>query len=146
MTTDNLDALTRFLKSQGLEPAVARFESTDFVIGWRVRTPEFELVYRVEADQLIVCDYQPVAGGQANGAVMAFIRFIHRIERHVPQLASVLGMFVDMLSDPALTAERRRLAGVLEAQGASWREIDGEAWLVYPMPARKRRDAAARGR
>ncbi|MEJ8799954.1 secretion protein [Trinickia caryophylli] len=141
MTTDKLDAVTRFLQSQGFEPAVACFESSDFVIGWRIRTPEFELVYRVEADQLIVCDYQPAAGGQANGAVMAFIRFIHRIERHVPQLASVRGMFIEMLSDPVLTEARKRLARVLEAQGADWREIEGEAWLVYPMPVRKRREA-----
>jgi hypothetical protein len=138
MTTEPLDPVTRFLKAQGLEPQVACFESSDFVIGWRIRAEGFELVYRVEDDQLIVCDFQAVhsvgGGGDANGAVLAFVRFIHRIERHVP-LSHVRGMFVESLSNPALTALRQRLSRVLESQGAEWREIDGDPWLVYPMSA-----------
>ncbi|HWX12092.1 MAG TPA: secretion protein [Trinickia sp.] len=139
MTTEPLDPVTRFLKAQGLEPQVACFESSDFVIGWRIRAEGFELVYRVEADQLIVCDFQAVhaagGGGDANGAVLAFVRFIHRIERHVPQLSNVRGMFVESLSNPALTALRQRLSRVLGSQGAEWCEIDGDPWLVYPMSA-----------
>lgn len=137
MTNEPLDPVTRFLKAQGLEPQVACFESSDFVIGWRVRAEGFELVYRVEADQLIVCDFVTVqsagGGGDANGAVLAFVRFIHRIERHVPELSSVRGMFVESLSNPAFTTLRQRLSRVLESQGAAWREIDGDPWLVYPM-------------
>jgi hypothetical protein len=136
MSTDPLDPVTRLLRSQGVEPKVACFESSDFVIGWRIRMADFELVYRVEGDQLIVCDFQPtVHGGDSNGAVMAFIRFIHSIERAVPQLAAVRGMFFESLSNPELTAERQRLVRAYESQGAVWREIDGDAWLVYPMRA-----------
>ncbi|MEA3117390.1 MAG: hypothetical protein QOI13_660, partial [Paraburkholderia sp.] len=115
------------------------FESSDFVIGWRIRREGFELVYRVEADQLIVCDFQAVhsagGGGDANGAVLAFVRFIHRIERDVPELSSVRGMFVESLANPGLTGLRQRLSRVLRSQGAQWREIDGDPWLVYAMSA-----------
>jgi hypothetical protein len=149
MTTEPLDPVTRFLKAEGIEPEVACFESSDFVIGWRIREAGFELVYRVEDDQLIVCDFHALesqaleshalesagGGGDANGAVRAFVRFIHRIERHVPQLRSVRGMFVESLANPALTALRQRLSRVLESQGAAWREIDGDPWLVYPTSA-----------
>jgi Type III secretion system regulator (LcrR) len=48
MTTEPLDPVTRFLKAQGLEPQVACFESSDFVIGWRIRAEGFELVYRCQ--------------------------------------------------------------------------------------------------
>jgi hypothetical protein len=36
---------------------------------------------------------------------------------------------------------RLRLATLLEAQGAYWREIDGDPWLIYPI-ARTSNDAA----
>ncbi len=137
-----LDPLTVRLKAQGMEPTKACFESSDFVIGWRVRLADFELVYRVEGDELIVCDFQPTARGDSNGAVMSFIRFVHSIERQVAQLACVRGMFLESLSHPELTEDRRRLARVLEAQGATWREIDGDAWLVYPMRAGKAQGGA----
>ncbi len=143
MSNDALDPVTLFLRSQGVEPRVACFESSDFVIGWRVRMTGFELVYRVEGDQLIVCDFQPTADdGGSNGAVMAFIRFVHRIERAVPQLACVRGMFFESLTNPELTAERQRLVRAYESLGAVWREIDGDAWLVYPMRAGKTKSKA----
>jgi hypothetical protein len=66
---------------------------------------------------------------------LAFVRFIHRIERDVPELSSVRGMFVESLSNPGLTALRQRLSRVLQSQGAHWREIDGDPWLVYTMSA-----------
>ncbi|WP_181321905.1 secretion protein [Trinickia symbiotica] len=145
-STDPLDPVTRFLKAQGLEPTVACFGSSDFVIGWRVRLSGFELVYRVEGDQMIVCDFLPGEGErESNGAVMAFVRFVHGLERQVPELGSVRGMFLESLSNPALTAERRRLARVLQLQGAAWHEIDGDPWLVYPMSAAKRGVNASAG-
>jgi hypothetical protein len=138
MTSAPLDPVTLFLKTQGIEPTVAYFESSDFVIGWRTRMADVELVYRVEGDQLIVCDFQATGDdGDSNGAVMAFVRFIHRVERHVPQLGSVRGMFLESLCNPVLTARRQRLAQVLQALGAAWREIDGDPWLVYPLSAVK---------
>jgi hypothetical protein len=138
MTTAPLDSVTVFLKSQGIEPTVAYFESSGFVIGWRIRTGGFELVYRVEGDQLIVCDFEAIdSEGNPNGAVAAFIRFVHRIERQVPQLALVRGMFIEPLSNPTLCSHRRRLAHVLQSQGAAWRVIDGDPWLVYPISADK---------
>ncbi|MEX3956758.1 secretion protein [Trinickia sp. EG282A] len=147
-STDPLDPVTRFLKAQGLEPTVACFGSSDFVIGSRVRLSGFELVYRVEGDQMIVCDFLPgeVEGKrESNGAVMAFVRFVHGLERQVPELESVRGMFLESLSNPALTAERQRLARVLQSQGAVWHEIDGDPWLVYPMSAAKRGVNASAG-
>ncbi|MEA3119920.1 MAG: hypothetical protein QOI13_3190, partial [Paraburkholderia sp.] len=102
MTNEPLDPVSRFLKAQGLEPQVACFESSDFVIGWRIRAEGFELVYRVEADQLIICDFRTLqstgGGGDANGTVLAFVRFIHRVECHVPELSNVRGMFVESLA------------------------------------------------
>ena len=128
------DVVTQYLKAQGLSPQVAYFENSDFLLGWKVEQGDLELVYRLDDDQLIVCDLsartEPSGGKQA---VLQFIRLIHQLQKNVPQVQSVCGMFIEKLSQPELTAMRRRLAQALEAEGAHWEEREGQPWLVYPM-------------
>ena len=126
------DPVSSFLLTLGLAPKVAYFGTSGFAIGHRVSTAGCEIVYRLEGDHLIICDFlAPAHEQQAGKAVLAFVRLIHQIERNVEQVALVRGMFVKKLSDPGLSALRERLASALMGQGAQWREIDGEPWLVY---------------
>ena len=132
-----IDSVTQFLKSQGLQPEVAYFEKSDFVIGWRVHLRDFELVYRFEDNTLTVCNFTAIEGAKGtSGAVSQFIFLIHRIERHIKQLYSVQGRFVESFASPEINQVRERLANVLMAKGASWQEIDGESWLVYPLASK----------
>jgi len=126
------DPVSAYLGSLGFPLEVACFGASAYVIGHRVRLAACEVVYRLEDDQLIICDFvAPTDEGQRGKAVLAFVRLIHQIERNVPRVGLVRGMFVKTLSNPALNALRERLASALVAQGADWREIDGEPWLVY---------------
>jgi hypothetical protein len=134
------DPVGSYLRTLGLTPEIAYFGASEFPIGHRVRPAGCELVYRLDGDELIICDFLAAAeDDQAGKAVLAFIRLIHQIERHVREVTAVRGMFMAQLSDPDLSVLRERLARALEGQGAEWREIDGEPWLVYPMRAARRR-------
>ncbi|MBV4465811.1 hypothetical protein KVG95_21015 [Pseudomonas sp. SWRI79] len=134
----SVDPVTQFLRSQGLQPEVAYFERSDFVIGWRIHLGDLELVYRLEEDTLIVCDFTAKEGAQGtSGAVAQFVHLIHRIERNVQQLHAVRGMFIERIANPELNGVRERLASVLEAKGASWQEVDGKPWLVYPLMSKR---------
>ncbi|WP_240674618.1 secretion protein [Burkholderia stabilis] len=129
-----MDGVTNFLVAQGMHPEPAYFGQSSFRVGWRVRLNDLELVYRLDGDSMVVCDFAAVES--ANGvsdAVATFIRLIHRIERSGVPLRDVRGMLFETASNPSLNDLRRRLATVLEAQGAYWREIDGELWLHYPV-------------
>jgi hypothetical protein len=61
---------------------------------------------------------------------------IHRIERYVKELSSVRGRFIDSVANSQINQVRERLAKVLVAQGASWEEVEGESWLVYPLASK----------
>ncbi|MBK5415400.1 hypothetical protein [Pseudomonas sp. TH31] len=130
----SIDPVTRFFKSQGLQPEVAYFGKSDFVVGWRVRLSSFEVVYRCENTMLTVCSFIANQGDNgAGGAVSQFIVLVHQIECNIKQLNSVRGCFVESFADPEISRDRRRLASILLAKGAAWQKIDGESWLVYPL-------------
>lgn len=133
MQKNTADVVTEYLRIRGEKPEVAYFGSSHFVIGWQVKMPDFELIYRVEDDELIICNFnarQDVTNN--NQAVSAFIRLIHKLEQSVPKIKRVRGMFLDSL-ELKVVALRQRLAEALIYQGACWEEIDGDAWLTYQI-------------
>jgi hypothetical protein len=133
----SIDPVTQFLKSQGLQPEVAYFEKSEFVMGWQVQLGDFELVYRFEDSTLTVCNFTAIESAKGtSGAVSQFISLIHRIERYVKELSSVRGRFIDSVANSQINQVRERLAKVLMAQGASWEEVEGESWLVYPLASK----------
>ena len=133
----SIDPVTQFLKSQGMQPEVAYFEKSEFVMGWHLQLGDFELVYRFEDSTLTVCEFTAIETAKGtSGAVSQFISLIHRIERHVKELSSVRGRFIDSVANSKINKVRERLANVLMAEGASWQEIDGEPWLVYPLASK----------
>ncbi|AAQ60244.1 secretion protein [Chromobacterium violaceum] len=128
------DVVTQFLLSQGLVPEAEYFGNSHVLVGQRVKLLDCELVYRLEDEELIICDFvakQPVQGSAS--AVAAFIHLIHKIEKSVPTVKRVRGLFLESMTRPELNQIRMRLSKVLEAQGATWRDIDGELWLVYEI-------------
>lgn len=134
MTMQMTDGVTNYLVAQGMRPEPAYFGQSSFRVGWRVRVNDLELVYRLDGDSLVICDFAAADGTEgASDAVTTFIRLIHRIERGGVPLRDVRGMLFETASNPSLNALRLRLATVLEAQGAYWREIDGDWWLHYPV-------------
>ena len=103
-------------------------------MGWQVQLGDFELVYRFEDRTLTVCNFTAIESAKGvSGAVSQFISLIHRIERHVKELSSVRGRFINSLANAEINQVRERLANVMMAQGASWQEVEGEFWLVYPL-------------
>jgi hypothetical protein len=133
----SIDPVTQFLQLQGLQPEVAYFEKSDFVMGWQVQLGDFELIYLFEDTTLTVCNFTAIEGAKGtSGAVSQFISLIHRIERYVKELSSVRGRFIDSVANSQINQVRERLAKVLMAEGASWQEIEGESWLVYPLASK----------
>ncbi|RQR48099.1 secretion protein [Burkholderia sp. Bp9126] len=142
MQAESLDVVTRYMQAKGMSPEPAHFGDSAFRIGWRVQLNDLDLVYRFVDDSLVVCDLTRRDGlSGSSDAVSTFIRLVHQIEHDRIPLREVRGMFFDTASNAQLNRLRRRLATVLEAQGAYWREIDGDPWLIYSM-----RDGIARTR
>lgn len=97
---------------------------------------DFELIYRINNDQLIICDFRATEASHSQRAVAGFIKLIHQLEIHLPALALVRGIILDSGHEEVKTT-RQRLGDALIYQGASWQDIEDETWLVYTMASHR---------
>ena len=124
-----MDDVTRFLDGEGLQPAAQGFLGSDFLLGYRIATAHFVLVYRQESERLLLCDF--VATAAEGQAVIALRKVLRRVVNAVPAVRYVDAMILAAPHDAALNDARDRLANVMVAEGAQPMEIGGEQWLRY---------------
>ncbi|MGQ5524510.1 hypothetical protein ACUHMQ_14795 [Chitinimonas sp. PSY-7] len=124
-----MDAVTRFLKSEGFQPIERKFLDTDFSMGHEVETDRFSLTYRLDGDRLVLCDF---AGREGEaGSVLGVVSLLRRITHSVPEVSVIDAMILAVPNDPELDRARHRLADVMLAEGAKPIVVDDEYWLRY---------------
>ena len=124
-----MDDVTRFLCGEGLQPAAHRFLGSDFLLGYRIATAHFVLIYRHEGERLLLCDF---AAAAADGqAVIALRTLLRRIVGAVPTVRYVDAMILTAPHDAALNRARERLADLMLAEGARPIALQNEQWLRY---------------
>lgn len=124
-----MDDVTRFLRTQSLQPVAQGLFGSDFLQGYRIATEHFTLIYRQEGERLLLCDFATAA---ADGrAVLALRSLVHRIVQAVPALRFVDAMILAAPRDPTLDRSRRRLAELMRAEGAQQICLEDEQWLRY---------------
>lgn len=124
-----MDDVTRFLQDEGLHPTAQNFLGSDFLLGYRIATEHFTLIYRQEGERLLLCDF---AAATADGqAVLALKGLLRRVVKAVPALHYVDAMILAAPHDPPLDQIRRRLAKLMLAEGAQPIWLEDEQWLRY---------------
>lgn len=127
-----LDAMSHYLASQGRQTSVAYFANSGFEMGRSLQGDYLNLVFKVDNHQLLICDLQARQGPKGvHSAVSEFVALIHQIEQQVPEIQEVRGL----LRTTGTAREQRlrsKLAEVLEKQGATRSDIEGDHWLIYP--------------
>ncbi|WP_369309380.1 hypothetical protein [Providencia rettgeri] len=126
-----VDIVTDYLYKKGKNPIKTFFNQSEVFIGWKVTYPDFEVIYRLDNKELIICDFTSTSSCENKGtSAISFIKFIHDLEKSLTQIESVRGLFLNS-PHPKLTNLRQRLINALISQGAEWNDIDNEKWLVY---------------
>lgn len=124
-----MDDVTRFLHGEGFQPTAQRFLGSDFLLGYRIVTEQFVLIYRQEGERLLLCDF---ASAAADGqAVIALRTLLRHIESAVPAVHYVDAIILAAPHDAALNRVRERLAELMLAEGAQPVGIQDEQWLRY---------------
>ncbi|QGY32173.1 secretion protein [Pantoea cypripedii] len=131
---DKKDILTEFLFNQGKTTETAYLGKSNYILGQRVNMNGYDLIYRIENEVLIICNFVASQDNNDQRAVAGFIKFIHQLENALPQIKQVRGRILDTETNPV----RQRLSDALIYQGARIEEIDEDPWLIYPMSQRAR--------
>lgn len=124
-----MDEVTRFLTDEGLHPTPKYFSDSDFLLGQFIDTGQFQLIYRLEGERLVLCDF---AAKENDGqAVHALIALLRRLSRSIPVLRYIDAMILSIPQDPKLNKVRQRLAHLILSEGAKPIQIEDELWLRY---------------
>jgi hypothetical protein len=124
--------MSHYLASQGRQTSVAYFANSGFERGRLLQGEYLDLVFKFDNHQLLICDLQTKQRPKGiQSAVSEFVALIHQIEQQVPEIHEVRGLLRTTGSDRERQL-RIKLAEVLEKQGATRADIEGDHWLVYP--------------
>ncbi|MGL4858820.1 MAG: hypothetical protein ACRC5A_03600 [Enterobacteriaceae bacterium] len=127
-----MDPVTRYLATQGIEVTPAYFGKSRLEIGKRWEAPNWFIIYRVEGDELIICQFtSKKKNGGLSSAVKQFTDKLRGIRRHVPQIKRFRGLIIDDSSPLLPRTEMKELKAILMQMGAREEVIEGEKWLVY---------------
>ncbi|WP_299493673.1 secretion protein [uncultured Shewanella sp.] len=127
-----MDPVTRYLARQGIKTTDDYFKGSALHWGQRWEHPMWSLVYRVEKDVLIFCEFKskgdPVG---ISSAVSQFINKIRVLRRDIKEIKEIRGLILEDggLPEERLTRQTFRKQFIL--QGGKERVIDGDNWLVY---------------
>jgi hypothetical protein len=123
--------MSQYLAGQGLQTSVAYFANSGFEMGRALQGKFFNLVFKVNQHQLLICDLQSRQEPKGiQSAVSEFVALIQQIEERVPEIHEVRGLLRTSGTDRERQL-RSKLAEVLEKQGARRTEINGDHWLIY---------------
>ncbi|MFM5540460.1 type III secretion protein [Aeromonas veronii] len=124
-----MDEVTRFMLNEGLQPVSEHFLGSDIMVGQRIETNHYKLVYRQEGERLILCDF---VSNEINGqAVLALMAQLRRLIRSLPTLRYIDAMILPAHQNSQLDQMRRRLKELMLAEGAQSIWLGDEQWLRY---------------
>ncbi|WP_299006988.1 secretion protein [uncultured Shewanella sp.] len=127
-----MDPVTRYLARQGIKTTDDYFENSALHWGQRWEHPMWSLVYRVENDVLIFCEFKskgdPVG---ISSAVSQFINKIRVLRRDIKEIKEIRGLIIEDGGHPKDRLTRQAFRKQFLLQGAKERMIDGDNWLVY---------------
>ncbi len=132
MTEPTQDLVSAYLRAKGEQIEAVYFQDSAFFLGWKLCRGPMQLIYRLDKNQLIICDFLVLEKslGMRNAA-RQFIRFAHEIKKNIPAVQIIKGAFVFPMGDTLLRMVRQRWVSFLERQGGRREEKDGLLWLVF---------------
>lgn len=132
MSIPTQDLVSAYLHAKGEKIEAVYFQDSNFFLGWKVCRGPMQLIYRLDKDQLIICDFSVLENAQGIGsAARYFIIFASEIKKNIQAVQVIKGAFFFPMRDTALRIARQRRLNFLERQGGRREEKDGLLWLVF---------------
>ena len=132
MTVPTQDLVSAYLQTKGEQIEAVYFQGSTFFLGWKLCRGPMQLIYRLDKNQLIICDFSVLEKSQGmRSAARHFILFAHEIKKNIPAVQAIKGAFFFPMRDSALRMVRQRWVSFLEKQGGRREEKEGLLWLVF---------------
>ncbi|MEY4475377.1 MAG: hypothetical protein RL248_1144 [Pseudomonadota bacterium] len=129
-----MDEMTRQLRHEGLHPQPAFLAGCGLLIGQQVELYPYRLIYRIDAGNLILCNFNRVPDSVPQlSSLFRLWGILRRLLHHISGLNCIRMLVITEVFDPQVAAQRQQLVRLLHRMGAAAVFYDGDNWLEISL-------------
>ncbi|EHJ9663116.1 pathogenicity island 2 effector protein SseE [Salmonella enterica] len=111
------------------EPAYSG--ETSILLGQQFILSPYLVVYRIEAEEMIICELRRLTSGQPRPQqLFHLLGLLRGIFVHHPQLTCLKMLIITDVLDEKQSLLRRKLLRILTVMGATFSLLDGDSWTI----------------
>ncbi|EDI1749680.1 pathogenicity island 2 effector protein SseE [Salmonella enterica] len=104
---------------------------TSILLGQQFILSPYLVVYRIEAEEMIICELRCLTSGQPRPQqLFHLLGLLRGIFVHHPQLTCLKMLIITDVLDEKQSLLRRKLLRILTVMGATFSLLDGDSWTI----------------
>ncbi|ASG76175.1 pathogenicity island 2 effector protein SseE [Salmonella enterica subsp. diarizonae] len=104
---------------------------TSILLGQQFILSPYLVVYRIEAEEMIICELRRLTSGQPRPQqLFHLLGLLRGIFVHHPQLTCLKMLIITDVLDEKQSLLRRKLLRILTVMGATFSLLDGDSWTI----------------
>ncbi|HDC2659269.1 TPA: pathogenicity island 2 effector protein SseE [Salmonella enterica] len=104
---------------------------TSILLGQQFILSPYLVVYRIEAEEMIICELRRLTSGQPRPQqLFHLLGLLRGIFVHHPQLTCLKMLIITDVLDKKQSMLRRKLLRILTVMGATFSLLDGDSWTI----------------
>lgn len=126
-----MQKIEQWLRRHQVLTEPAYLGETSILLGRQFILSPYLVVYRIEAEEMIICELRRLTPGQSRPQqLFHLLRLLRGIFVHHPQLKCLKMLIITDVLDGKQSVLRKKLLRILTAMGATFTLLDGDNWTI----------------
>ncbi len=126
-----MQEIEKWLRRHQVLTEPAYLGETSILLGQQFILSPYLVVYRIEAEEMIICELRRLTSGQPRPQqLFHLLGLLRGIFVHHPQLTCLKMLIITDVLDEKQSLLRRKLLRILTVMGATFSLLDGDSWTI----------------
>ncbi len=126
-----MQEIEQWLRRHQVLTESAYLGETSILLGQQFILSPYLVVYRIEAEEMIICELRRLTSGQPRPQqLFHLLGLLRGIFVHHPQLTCLKMLIITDVLDEKQSLLRRKLLRILTVMGATFSLLDGDSWTI----------------
>ncbi|SQI65109.1 pathogenicity island 2 effector protein SseE [Salmonella enterica subsp. diarizonae] len=126
-----MQEIEQWLRRHQVLTEPAYLGETSILLGQQFILSPYLVVYRIEAEEMIICELRRLTSGQPRPQqLFHLLGLLRGIFVHHPQLTCLKMLIITDVLDEKQSLLRRKLLRILTVMGATFSLLDGDSWTI----------------
>lgn len=126
-----MQEIEQWLRRHQVLTEPAYLGETSILLGQQFILSPYLVVYRIEAEEMIICELRRLTSGQPRPQqLFHLLGLLREIFVHHPQLTCLKMLIITDVLDEKQSLLRRKLLRILTVMGATFSLLDGDSWTI----------------